>query len=180
MPWSESFVKSWATLICDELNAECHYNAWSGFGPSFLLVFPWSVEQKDFPWCLQFQYRSLKMNLKMTGMVANCCGGSTLASDVWTRTIASLGSGDPSDPHGTIASNVWDFSQWKADAVVINLGTNDHLGIFSGEAIDVSSKSFKLPLKLAFLWQIYRYQAHPQARYSGLPRVRRWGTLIRQ
>ena len=126
------------------------------------------------------------MNLKMTGMVANCCGGSTLASDVWTRTIASLGSGDPSDPHGTIASNVWDFSQWKADAVVINLGTNDHLGIFSGEAIDVSSKSFKLPLKPLGLLMANlspgtcRYQAYPQARYSGLPRVRRWGTLIRQ
>eukprot|EP01048_Picozoa_sp_COSAG05_P020112 COSAG05_NODE_3332_length_2146_cov_1.768930_2_plen_385_part_00 len=93
MPWSESFAKSWATLMCNELSAECHYNAWSGFG-----------------------------------MVANCCGGGTLASDVWTRTIASLGSGDPSDPHGTIPSNVWDFSKWTADAVVINLGTNDHLG----------------------------------------------------
>ena len=93
MPWSESFAKSWATLMCDELSAECHYNAWSGFG-----------------------------------MVANCCGGSTLASDVWTRTIASLGSGNSSDPHGTIPSNRWDFSKWKADAVVINLGTNDHLG----------------------------------------------------
>ena len=55
-------------------------------------------------------------------------GGSTLASDVWNRTIASLGSGNPADPHGTIHSNVWDFSKWKADAVVINLGTNDHLG----------------------------------------------------
>ena len=39
--------RSWATGICDRLGAECHYNAWSGFG-----------------------------------MVANCCGGSTLASDV--------------------------------------------------------------------------------------------------
>jgi hypothetical protein len=93
MPWSESFAKSWATLMCDELKAECHYNAWSGFG-----------------------------------MVANCCGGSTLASDVWTRTIASLGSGNSSDPHGTIPSNRWNFSKWKAHALVINLGTNDHLG----------------------------------------------------
>ena len=83
MPWSESFAKSWATLMCDELSAECHYNAWSGFG-----------------------------------MVANCCGGSTLASDVWTRTIASLGSANPSDPHGTIPTNVWDFSKWTAHAVV--------------------------------------------------------------
>ena len=27
-PWSESFLKSWATLMCDTLGAECHYNAW--------------------------------------------------------------------------------------------------------------------------------------------------------
>ena len=92
-PWSESFVKSWATLICDQLDAECHYNAWSGFG-----------------------------------MVANCCGGSTLGSDVWSRTLATVGSTNTSDPHGTTTDNEWDFGSWKADAVVINLGTNDHLG----------------------------------------------------
>jgi len=92
-PWSESFIKSWATGICDALDAECHYNAWSGFG-----------------------------------MVANCCGGSTLASDVWTRTLATVGSANTSDPHGTTVENTWDFSKWTADAVVINLGTNDHLG----------------------------------------------------
>jgi hypothetical protein len=92
-PWSESFAKSWAPLMCSELGAECHYNAWSGFG-----------------------------------MVANCCGGSTLASDVWTRTLATVGSTNASDPHGTVASNVWDFRKWRADAVVVNLGTNDHLG----------------------------------------------------
>jgi len=92
-PWSESFSKSWATLICIELAAECHYNAWSGFG-----------------------------------MVANCCGGSTLGSDVWTRTLATVGSTNASDPHGTTAENVWDFSSWIPQAVVINLGTNDHLG----------------------------------------------------
>ena len=103
MPWSESFAKSWAALMCDELSAECHYNAWSGFG-----------------------------------MVANCCGGSTLASDVWARTIASVGSANSSDPHGTVPSNVWDFSKWKADAVVINLGTNDHLGSTPDPAPDSS------------------------------------------
>ena len=27
---SESFALSWATLMCTELDAECHYNAWSG------------------------------------------------------------------------------------------------------------------------------------------------------
>ena len=86
-------MKSWATGICDTLGAQCHYNAWSGFG-----------------------------------MVANCCGGSTLGSDVWTRTLATVGSANASDPHGTTAANTWDFSKWTADAVVINLGTNDHLG----------------------------------------------------
>ena len=85
-------------------SAECHYNAWSGFG-----------------------------------MVANCCGGSTLASDVWTRTIASLGSGNSSDPHGTIPSNVWDFSQWKADAVVINLGAE--APSFFGATLYVATKN---------------------------------------
>jgi hypothetical protein len=69
-PWSESFTKSWATGICNALGAECHYNAWSGFG-----------------------------------MVANCCGGSTLGSDVWLRTLASVGSTNTSDPHGTTAAN---------------------------------------------------------------------------
>ena len=91
-PWSESFTKSWATLICDALGAECHYNAWSGFG-----------------------------------MAENCCGGATLGSDVWLRTLATVGSTNTSDPHGTTAANTWDFDQWTADAVVINLGTNDHL-----------------------------------------------------
>jgi hypothetical protein len=62
------------------------------------------------------------------GMVRNCCGGSTLASDVWTRTLATVQSDNTSDPHGTTAENMWDFSKWTADAVVINLGTNDHLG----------------------------------------------------
>jgi len=60
-------------------------------------------------------------------MVENCCGGSTLASDVWRRTLATVGSSNASDPHGTTAENVWDFHRWRADAVVINLGTNDHL-----------------------------------------------------
>ena len=60
-------------------------------------------------------------------MAENCCGGSTLACDVWTRTLATVGSTNSSDPHGTTPNNVWPFSKWTADAVVINLGTNDHL-----------------------------------------------------
>ena len=59
------------------------------------------------------------------GMAMNCCGGNTLMSDVWNRTLASVGSDDPSDPHGTALP--WDFARWTPDAVVINLGTNDNL-----------------------------------------------------
>ena len=89
---SSSFQRSWAPEICNSLNAECHYTAWSGFG-----------------------------------MVVNCCGGATLGSDVWGRTLATVGSPNSSDPHGTTEENKWDFSTWKPDAVVINLGTNDGL-----------------------------------------------------
>jgi hypothetical protein len=91
---AESFAHSWAHLICDTLGAECHNQAWSGYG-----------------------------------MVMNCCGGATLMSDVWKRTLATVTSADPaSDPHGTAASNAWEFKSWKPDGVVINLGTNDQLG----------------------------------------------------
>jgi len=62
------------------------------------------------------------------GMVSNCCGGSTLAPDVYLRTLATVNSANASDHHGTTVENQWDFSKWTADAVVINLGTNDHLG----------------------------------------------------
>jgi hypothetical protein len=111
---SESFALSWATLMCDELSAECHYNAWSGFG-----------------------------------MVVNCCSGcggwpkcnsvDTFGSDIWTRTLATVGSLNTSDPHGTTPANEWDFSKWTADAVVINLGGNDHLGFNASTA---KSKAF--------------------------------------
>ena len=98
-PWSESFMQSWATRMCDDLGAECHYTAWSGFG-----------------------------------MVSNCCGGATLGPDVWARTLATVGSANASDPHGTTATNAWDFGKWTPDAVVINLGTNDHLGTNTSSA----------------------------------------------
>lgn len=61
------------------------------------------------------------------GMAENCCGGSTLMSDIWRRTLATVGSGNESDPHGTTAANEWNFSSWVPHAVVINLGTNDAL-----------------------------------------------------
>lgn len=63
------------------------------------------------------------------GMAENCCGGSTLMSDVWKRTLATVPASDPSDPHGTNPENSWNFEAWKPDAVVINLGTNDKLHI---------------------------------------------------
>ena len=48
------------------------------------------------------------------GMVRNCCGGATLGSDVWTRTLATVGNtANASDQHGTTAANEWDFSSWK-------------------------------------------------------------------
>ena len=55
------------------------------------------------------------------------CGGATLMSDVWKRTLASVPSPNASDPHGTAPGNRWDFSRWAPDALVINLGTNDEL-----------------------------------------------------
>ena len=63
------------------------------------------------------------------GVVENCCGGKTLMSDVWLRTLASEPSPNASDPHGTAKGNYWDFSRWMPDAVVINLGTNDELNV---------------------------------------------------
>lgn len=61
----ESFHDSWANLICDTLDAQCHNCAWSGYG-----------------------------------MVENCCGGQTLASDIWKRTLATVVSPNASDFHG--------------------------------------------------------------------------------
>lgn len=49
------------------------------------------------------------------GMVRNCCGGSTLMPEIYSRTLAS------------VPGSLWNMSSWKASAVVINLGTNDHL-----------------------------------------------------
>ena len=89
---TESYADSWANLICQSFDAECHTSAWSGYG-----------------------------------VVENCCGGKTLMSDVWRRTLASVPSSNASDPHGTNAGNVWNFSTWIPDVVVINLGTNDEL-----------------------------------------------------
>ena len=65
----------------------------------------------------------------MRAYVCHVLVGSMVSrSDVWTRTLATVGSTNTSDPHGTTVENTWDFSKWTADAVVINLGTNDHLG----------------------------------------------------
>lgn len=50
-------------------------------------------------------------------MVRNCCGGNTFMPEVYTRVLAS-------DQQG---SGSWKFDSWQPNAVVINLGTNDHL-----------------------------------------------------
>lgn len=49
------------------------------------------------------------------GVVRNCCGGSTLMPEIYSRTLAS------------VPGSQWDFSQWLPDVVVINLGDNDGL-----------------------------------------------------
>ena len=51
--------------------------------------------------------------------------GETLMPDLWRRTLATVGSSDRSDVHGTLPSNRWDFGSWVPHALVINLGTND-------------------------------------------------------
>lgn len=63
------------------------------------------------------------------GMVDNCCGGQTLMSDIWRRTLATVPARNLSDPHGTTLENYYNFSEssFVPDAVVINLGTNDRL-----------------------------------------------------
>lgn len=47
------------------------------------------------------------------GMVRNCCGGNTTMPAIFNRTLA------------TDSGSVWPWSSWTADALVINLGTND-------------------------------------------------------
>lgn len=76
------------------------------------------------------------------GMVKNCCGGETVMSDIWLRTLASTPSGNASDPHGTVAENRWSFKSWKPDALVINLGTNDHLTDGGGSRIPEYNRTY--------------------------------------
>ena len=47
------------------------------------------------------------------GLTQNCCGGDVFAPELYRRTLAT-------DPALT-----WDFSSWRPDALVVNLGTND-------------------------------------------------------
>ena len=88
----QHFSSSWANLICEHFQADCHIEAWSGFG-----------------------------------MYENCCGGDTIMPDIYERTLATIPSANPNDPHGTIKDNLWNFKSWIPDIVVINLGTNDLL-----------------------------------------------------
>jgi hypothetical protein len=48
------------------------------------------------------------------GMVHNCCGGNTTMPSIFSRTLATVNT-----------DNTWDWKSWQADALVINLGTND-------------------------------------------------------
>lgn len=82
-------------------------------------------------------------------MAENCCGGATLASDVWLRTLATVVSHNASDPHGTPAGNLWDFSSWVPDGVVVNLGTNDNLNGRPGLVPEYNATYKKLVLDAA-------------------------------
>ena len=83
-------------------------------------------------------------------------------SDIYKRTLATVVSSNPNDPHGTIAANEWDFTKWIPDAVVINLGTNDMLNrhpnnIYKYNAtylnlVVETSKSYGLDTLLFSLW----------------------------
>mmetsp|Transcript_6726 Transcript_6726/g.18503 ORF Transcript_6726/g.18503 Transcript_6726/m.18503 type:complete len:494 (-) Transcript_6726:28-1509(-) len=77
--------------------------------------------------CESFQAQCHVVAWSGWGLVQNCCGGSTLLPDIWRRTLATVA--DPSDPHGTLSENLWNFSRnWTPQAVLINVGTNDRLG----------------------------------------------------
>lgn len=59
------------------------------------------------------------------GLVRNCCGGVTTMPMIYRRTLA------------TVAEEDWGFSAsgWTPDALVVNLGTNDHI---NGAGINAS------------------------------------------
>merc|ERR1711974_11779 len=71
------------------------------------------------------------------GMVQNCCRqGGTLMSSVWLRTLAARSSRGPDGkvvPNDTPVDNLWDFTTWAPDLLVINLGTNDVFGGWTPE-----------------------------------------------
>eukprot|EP01059_Diplonema_ambulator_P004432 TRINITY_DN1412_c0_g1_i3.p2 TRINITY_DN1412_c0_g1~~TRINITY_DN1412_c0_g1_i3.p2 ORF type:complete len:375 (+),score=90.95 TRINITY_DN1412_c0_g1_i3:1736-2860(+) len=50
------------------------------------------------------------------GVVRNYAPGNVTLPDVYRQTLAS-----------DVGSPAWDFASWKPDAVVVNLGTNDHV-----------------------------------------------------
>jgi hypothetical protein len=83
------------------------------------------------------------------GMVMNCCGGKTLMSDIYKRTLASVPSPNPKDPHGTTSENYWNFSSWRPDAVVINLGTNDRLNSRPNNIVSFNQTYLGLAMRAA-------------------------------
>ena len=61
-------------------------------------------------------------------MVRNCCGGNTTMPAIFNRTLA------------TDSTTVWPWGTWTADALVINLGTND--GVRSRHFLGTSALAF--------------------------------------
>jgi len=60
------------------------------------------------------------------GMVRNCCGGNTTMPAIFDRTLATVNTANIVGARAAATTNKWDFSSWKADALVVNLGTNDN------------------------------------------------------
>ena len=55
------------------------------------------------------------------GMVKNCCGGNETMPTIYQQTLSTVTAAG--------GGTAWDFSKWKADALVINLGTNDRSAV---------------------------------------------------
>ena len=73
------------------------------------------------------------------GMVRNCCLGNTTMPGIFRRTLATENIDDS-----------WDFASWKADALIVNLGTNDgdavldphydYVGVYANLVADVAQR----------------------------------------
>eukprot|EP00946_MAST-07B_sp_MAST-7B-sp1_P002591 g2591.t1 len=89
--------------LCHETNQTYGVNLESGF-----LAWPAKI-------CRSLGAQCHKSAWSGFGVVRNCCGGDTFMPEIYKRTLA------------TVENSRWNFSSWIPDAVIINLGTNDHL-----------------------------------------------------